>query len=93
MGIYYEWSDYQKGLSGERLGQIFFDKGMIIKEEITDRERIMDVIAKIKEVKHWAVENLDGLWASVFIPNTPNEILIFYFEKEEDVVAFKLRWL
>lgn len=93
MGIYYEWSDYQKGLSYERLCQVMFDKGMVIKEEITDLKVMMPIVYEIKNIKEWSKENLDGLWTSIFQPNTSKEVLTLFFEKEEDITAFKLRWL
>lgn len=45
-----------------------------------------------EEVRGWLRENCSGLIYFVNESNTYRDFFIYYFEKEEDAVAFKLKW-
>lgn len=64
--------------------QMIHNKIVALSERDNDR---MD-----KEVKKWLRENFTGL---IYIDdkcNSYRDHYIYYFEKEEEAVAFKLRW-
>lgn len=53
-------------------------------------------LLKFDLIKKWCDENLKDLWNTLDEWNTiSNESLVvtYFFENEEDAIAFKLRWL
>ena len=65
-------------------------------EGLISRYRNLFQLEKI-EINHfercdWINENSNGLWRLRFINRRPSHWLI-YFEFEEDMVQYKLRWL
>ena len=59
---------------------------MVLKSE-RDREKIDG-----DEINEWLRENCTGLIYFVNEGNTYRDFFIYYFEKEGDAVAFKLKW-
>ena len=103
MGYYIEWGDY-KNVSGiilERVNKSMFNKGLLIREEITDKKFNEEFTEKHNEIKAWGTENLKGMWTMVHagVKEGVNSTVIghktsfIYFEPEEDCMGFKLTWL
>ena len=50
-------------------------------------------IGKYKAITSWLEENINGKWNSELCTSSTHDFYHYYaFEKEEDAIAFKLRW-
>jgi len=72
------------GINSKVIEQMVHNK--IVAQSERDNDR-MD-----KEVEKWLRENCTGLIYIVNKCNAYRDNYIYYFEKEEDAVAFKLKW-
>lgn len=64
-----------------------FRNKMVLKSE-RDREKTDE-----DKINGWLRENCTGLIYFINESTTYRDFFIYYFEKEEDAVAFKLKWL
>ncbi len=71
----------------DAVAKMLRNKMVLKSERERDREKIDE-----DEINGWLRENCSGLIYFVDEGNTYRDFFIYYFEKEEDAVAFKIKW-